>query len=66
MRLSLVEALCLVAVGAAMVELHDSRRFARQGTSLTAALAKAAEPATDAGEGRSTETAIHISGARRP
>jgi hypothetical protein len=48
-RVSIIEGLCLVAIGAAMVELHDSQRFARSGFS-PAALATAAKPAAGAGE----------------
>ena len=60
MRLSFIEALCLVAIGATMVELHDTRRFARPSTPDATALATAAKPAAGAGEARSTEPASGI------
>jgi hypothetical protein len=60
MRLSFIEALCLVAIGATMVELHDTRRFARPGPLDATALATAAKPAAGAAEVRSTETANAI------
>lgn len=45
MRVSLIEGLCLVAIGAAMVEIHDNHRFARAGNAPAAGLATAAKPA---------------------
>jgi hypothetical protein len=44
-RVSLIEGLCLVAIGAAMVEIHDNHRFARAGNAPAAGLATAAKPA---------------------
>lgn len=45
--MSVMEGICLVAIGVAMVELKDGHRFARPGigTDVTA-LATAAKPAT--------------------
>jgi len=60
-RLSLIEGLCLVAIGATMVELHDNHRFARPGFPPAAALTPAAKPAAGAGEARSTDTVTAIS-----
>ena len=45
MRVSLIEGLCLVAIGAAMVEIHDNHRFPRAGNAPAAGLATAAKPA---------------------
>jgi len=45
--MSIMEGICLVAIGVAMVELKDGHRFARPGISPgMAALATAAKPAT--------------------
>jgi len=44
-RVSFVEAACLVAIGVAMVELHDGNRLRRPGVQSPAALAAAAKPA---------------------
>ena len=45
--MSVMEGICLVAIGVAMVELKDGHRFARPGISPdVAALATAAKPAT--------------------
>jgi len=48
-RVSFIEGLCLVAIGFAMVELHDSQRAGRAGLQPGAALAMAAKPAAVAG-----------------
>ena len=47
--MSVMEGICLVAIGVAMVELKDGHRFARPGISPgLAALATSAKPATSA------------------
>ena len=56
MRLSFIEGLCLVAIGATMVELHDSQRLARTGIPPETALATAARPAAAASQVRSKES----------
>lgn len=53
MRLSFVEAVCLVAIGATVVELHDGHRFGRTAIRPESALATAAKPAVVAGQIRS-------------
>ena len=53
MRIGIIEGLCLVAAGVAMVELHDSQRTGRPGTQSGVALATAASPAAVAGTARS-------------
>ena len=55
MRITLIEAVCLVAIGATVVELHDSHRFARTGTLPETAMATAAKPAAAAGQPRSQQ-----------
>jgi hypothetical protein len=52
-RPSFVEGLCLVAIGVAMVELHDGRRIGRPGIRSETTLATAAKPAAAAGLARS-------------
>ena len=59
--MSLIEGLCLVAIGAAMVELHDSHRFARPEILPAAALARPAQPAGGAGEARSPDVSNGMS-----
>jgi len=44
-RVNLIEGLCIVAIGFAMVELHDSQRAGRPGSHPGAVLATAAKPA---------------------
>ena len=63
MRLSFIEGLCLVAIGATMVELHDSHRLARTGIPPETALATAAKPAAAASQGLSMESSKLISDA---
>jgi len=41
-RVNLIEGLCIVAIGFAMVELHDSQRVARPASEPVAGLATAA------------------------
>ncbi|HVN34742.1 MAG TPA: hypothetical protein VMU96_05740 [Casimicrobiaceae bacterium] len=55
--MSFIEGLCLVAIGAAMVELHDNQRFERQGAAFVATPATAAKPVRAAGEVRIPESA---------
>ena len=51
--MSVMEGICLVAIGVAMVELKDGHRFARAGvTPGVAALATAAKPASASGAER--------------
>ena len=54
MRLSFIEGLCLVAIGATMVELHDSYRSGRSAIRPESALVTAAKPAA-AGDVRSQQ-----------
>jgi hypothetical protein len=44
-RLSFIEGVCLVAIGMAMVELHDGQRFSRPGMNSGTTLATGAKPA---------------------
>jgi len=44
-RVSFIEAACLIAIGVAMVELHGGNRPAGTGVHSAAALATAAKPA---------------------
>ena len=55
--MSFIEGVCLVAIGAAMVELHDNQRFGRQGSAFVATLAAAAKPGRAAGDVRFAEIA---------
>lgn len=51
--MSIMEGICLVAIGVAMVELKDGHRFARPGISPgLAALATSAKPANSGGAER--------------
>jgi len=52
-RLTFIEAVCLVAIGATVVELHDGHRFGRTAIRPESALATAAKPAVVAGQVRS-------------
>ena len=45
MRLTVIEAACLVAIGMAMVELHDGQRLGRPAVHSAAALAPAPKAA---------------------
>ena len=45
MRLTVIEAICLVAIGVAMVELHDGQRLGRPAVHSAAALATAPKAA---------------------
>ena len=62
MRFSLIEGLCLVAIGAAVVELHDgNHRFARPVIPSATAPATAAKPTAAAGQVRSPDTVNALS-----
>jgi hypothetical protein len=53
-RVSFIEAVCLVVIGVAMVELHDGQRHGRQGMQFAAAPAMAAKSAALADPARMT------------
>ena len=62
MRLSFIEAVCLVAIGATVVELHDGHRFGRTAIRPESALATAAKPAVVAGQVRPKEASSPMPG----